>query len=277
MRKQLAALFGLVLVSAVVACGQERAVVPVSQLSPARAEVLVLGVYHMANPGHDIFNTKADDVLAAKRQAEIAQVIEVLKRFRPTKVAVERNAGDKRSESDYADYLMGKHELTRNEIEQLGFRLAKEMGHKAVYAVDADGDFPYPRLVNYAKGSGRSKELDAINGEFAALVKAQNEYLASHTILETLLYMNSDDKVTENIGLHYRMAHLGEPYDWAGADLIADWFRRNMRIYSNVVQLTDSPGERVLVIFGSGHLGWLQQQFGSDPTVRLRKLAEFAK
>jgi len=56
------------------------AVVPAfSQSSPPRAEVLVLGVYHMANPGHDLFNTKADDVLAPKRQAEIAEVIAALK------------------------------------------------------------------------------------------------------------------------------------------------------------------------------------------------------
>ena len=67
-----------------------------SQQSPAqnpaaraRAEVLVLGVYHMNNPGRDVFNTEADDVLAPKRQAEIAQVIVALERFRPTKIAVE--------------------------------------------------------------------------------------------------------------------------------------------------------------------------------------------
>jgi hypothetical protein len=271
MRKQLVALFSLVLVSAVIASGQEK------QATPARAEVLVLGTYHMANPGQDIFNTKADDVLAPKRQVEMAQVIEVLKKFNPTKIAVERNAGDKRIEKDYADYLAGKHELTRNEIEQLGFRLAKELGHKAVYAVDADGEFPYLRVVSYAKASGRTKELDAMNSEVAAMVKAQDEYLASHSVLETLLYMNADDKVTQSQGLYYRMAHLGEPYDWAGADLMADWFRRNMRIYSNVVRIIDSPNERVLVIFGAGHLPWLQYNFGSDPTLRLRKLAEFAK
>lgn len=271
MRKQLVALFSLVLVSAVIASGQEK------QATPARAEVLVLGVYHMANPGQDIFNTKADDVLAPKRQAEMARVIEALKKFNPTKIAVERNAGDKRIEKDYADYLAGKHELTRNEIEQLGFRLAKELGHKSVYAVDADGEFPYLRVVGYAKASGRTKELDAMNSEVAAMVKAQDEYLASHSILETLLYMNADDKVTQSQGLYYRMAHLGEPYDWAGADLMADWFRRNMRIYSNVVRIIDSPNERVLVIFGAGHLPWLQYNFGSDPTLRLRKLAEFAK
>jgi hypothetical protein len=33
----------------------------------------------------------------------------------------------------------------------------------------------------------------------------------------------------------------------------------------------------VLVIFGSGHLGWLRHAFDSDPGLRLRKLAEFAR
>ncbi len=245
--------------------------------APARAEVLVLGVYHMANPGHDIFNMKADDVLAPKRQAEIAQLIEVLKRFHPTKIAVESNAGDDRIPKHYADYLAGKYELTRNEIDQIGLRLAKELGHKTVYPVDADGEFPYQHVVNYAKASGRSKEFDALVGEVGGMVKAQNAYLASHTILETLLYMNADDKVAEDVGFYFRQAHFGEPWDWAGADLVSDWFRRNMRIYSNVVQLADSPNERVLVIFGAGHLGWLRHDFASDASLRLRKFAEFAK
>lgn len=245
--------------------------------APARAEVLVLGVYHMSNPGHDIFNMKADDVLAPKRQAEIAQLIEVLKRFHPTKIAVERNAGDDRIPKGYADYLAGKHELTSNEIEQLGFRLAKELGHKTVYPADADGEFPFPRLVDYAKAHGRSKELDAMMEEIGGKVKAQNQYLASHTVLETLLYMNADDKVAEDVGFYYRQAHFGEPWNWAGADLVSDWFRRNMRIYSNVTRLADSPNERVLVIFGAGHLGWLQHDFASDPSFRLRKLADFVK
>ncbi len=243
----------------------------------ARAEVLVLGVYHMANPGRDVFNMQADDVLAPGRQAEIAALCEVLARFHPTKIAVERGVWDDRVPKDYADYLVGKHELTRNEVEQVGFRLAKELGHKTVHPVDADGEFPWQRLVNHAKASGRSRELEAITDEIGAMVKAQGEYLASHTVLETLLYMNADDRVARDVGFYYREAHLGEPGDWAGADLVADWFRRNMRIYGNVVRLVDSPGERVLAIFGAGHLGWLRQDVANDPTLRLRKLAEFAR
>jgi len=245
--------------------------------APASAEVLVLGTYHMANPGHDILNMQADDVLAPRRQAEIAQVIAILKNFHPTKIAVEADPEEKRVPDNYADYLAGKHELTRNEIEQLGFRLAKELGHKTVYPVDADGDFPYQRLVNYAKGSGHSKEFDAIGTEWGDIVKAENAYLPNHTVLEMLLYMNSDERVARDVGFYYRWGQIGEPGDWAGADLVSDWFRRNMRIYSNVMQLVDSPNERVLVIFGAGHLGWLRQDFASNPNLRLRKLAEFAK
>jgi hypothetical protein len=244
---------------------------------PATAEVLVLGVYHMANPGHDIFNTQADDVLAPKRQAEMEQLIEVLKKFHPTKVAVEADVWKKRVPEEYADYLAGKHELTRNEIEQIGFRIAKELGHKTVYPVDVDGEFPFQRVVNYAKANDRSKELDAMTGEVGGMVKALNAYLASHTILETLLLLNSDDRVAQDMGFYYRQARFGEPGEWAGADLVADWFKRNIRIYTNVLKLADSPSERVLVIYGSGHLGWLQHDIASNPDLRLRKLSEFAR
>jgi len=244
---------------------------------PARAEVLVLGVYHMNNPGRDIFNMQADDVLAPKRQAEIAHVVAALTRFHPTKVAIEDTVGDDRYPKRYAEYLAGKHELTRNEVEQIGFRVAKELGHKTVYPVDVDGEFPFQHLMNYAKASGRSKELETMMGEVGEMVKAQDAYLGSHTILETLLYMNADEKVAQDVGFYYREAQFGEPWDWAGADLVAEWFRRNMRIYSNVMQLADSPNERVLVIFGAGHLGWLRNDFASNPNLRLRKLAEFTK
>jgi len=244
---------------------------------PPRPEILILGVYHMNNPGRDIFNMQADDVLSPKRQTEITQVIEALKQFKPTKIAIETDVYSEKIGKQYADYLAGKYTLTRNEDDQIGFRLAKELGHAKIYAVDVDGDFPFQHLMNFAKASGRSKEMESMMAEIGAMVKAQNDFLASHTILETLLYMNADAKVAEDVGFYYREARFGEPGDWAGADLVADWFRRNMRIYANITQLIDSPNERILVIYGAGHLGWLQRNVTSDPMVRLRKLAEFAK
>lgn len=115
------------------------------------------------------------------------------------------------------------------------------LGHKTVYPVDVDREFPFQRIVDCAKASARSKELDALMNEIGEMVKAQNQYLVSHTVPETLLYMNADDKVAEDVGFYYRQAHFGEPGDWAGADLVSVWFRRNMRIYSNMHNSSNRP------------------------------------
>src|SRR6266576_5647931 len=82
--------------------------------SDVRPEILVLGTYHMANPGHDIHNMQADDVLSPKRQQELTQLIEVLKRFHPTKIAIEAEVGNQRVPQQYSDYLAGKYVLSRN-------------------------------------------------------------------------------------------------------------------------------------------------------------------
>jgi len=280
MLKQYLLLLALVLGSSISALSQAAA--NATSLA-APAEVLVLGTFHMANRGHDIYNMHADDVLSPRRQAEMAQLIESLKRFNPTKIAVEAdllgpdNPTTLERPKQYADYLAGKRELGRDEVEQIGFRLAKELGLKTIYPVNADYDFPYPRLVNYAKATGRSRELDEIMNGFGEKTKAQGDFLSSHTILDTLLWLNADERVAYEAGLYARLARFGEVGDWAGADLNSDWYRRNMRIFSNITHLINSPNERVLVIYGSGHLNWLREDIAADPTLRLRKLAEFVK
>jgi len=242
--------------------------------SDARPEILILGTYHMANPGHDVFNMQADDVQSPKRQQEIAQLVEVLKKFHPTKIAIEADVTHPRTGRDYSDYLMGKYTLSRNEIDQIGYRLAKELGHRAIYPVDVDGDFPLLRVINYAKANGRSAQFDAHQASVGARVKAQGDFLRSHTVLETLEYMNSDSMAEKGVASYYAYVPYGQPWEYAGPDLLASWYQRNIRIYHNIVALIEFPSDRILVIYGAGHLGWLQQNVANDKTVRLRKLAD---
>jgi uncharacterized protein DUF5694 len=242
--------------------------------SAARPEILILGTYHMANPGHDIHNMQADDVLSTKRQQDIAQLIEVLKRFHPTKIAIESDVTSQHLQKEYADYLAGKYKLSRNEIDQIGYRLARELGHKAVYPVDVDGDFPWQRVVNYAKANGMSDKFDANNAGFGTMVKEQGDFLATHTVLETLQLMNSDARVARDMGLYFSIVRYADPFEYAGPDLLAAWYQRNIRIYRNIVALADSPTDKILVIYGAGHLGWLRQNVSNDPSVQLRKLSD---
>jgi len=242
--------------------------------SDARPEILVLGTYHMSNPGRDVHNTQADDVLSPKRQQEIAQVIEVLKKFHPTKIALEADAGSQRVGQEYSDYLAGKYSLSRNETNQIGYRLAKELGHHSVYPVDEEGDFPWQRLVNYAKANGLAEKFNALETSSGKQVKEEGDFLRSHTVLETLEYMNSDSIVARGVATYFAFIPYGDPDDYAGPDLLAAWYQRNIRIYHNIAKLIESPNDRVLVIYGAGHLGWLQQDAANDASVRLRKLAD---
>src|SRR4051812_3260498 len=216
----------------------------VSSQAASRPEILVLGTYHMANPGHDIHNMQADDVLSPKRQQEITQLIAVLKKFNPTKIAIESDVSSGRLAKEYSDYLAGKYTLSRNEIDQIGYRLAKELGHRTVYPVDADGDFPYLRVLNYAKANGLQNKFEAIQARTAQRVKAQGDFLGSHTVLETLQYMNSDSLAAADLAEYFTFVQFAEPYEYAGPDLLADFYRRNIHIYHNVTALIEAPSER---------------------------------
>lgn len=247
----------------------------VSAQTAGPPEVLVVGTFHMGNPGQDVHNLQVDDVLSPKRQQEIAELTAVLRRFRPTKIAVEEAVRSRTLGQRYADYVAGKHTLTRNETEQIAFRLARELGHTTVYPVDVNGDFPFFRVRNYAIANGRQAQFEAIQAQVATRVKAEGDFLRTHTVLETLSYINADSMAARALADDYALIQFGEPYEYAGADLMAAWFQRNIRIHHNIRALITSPNERILVIYGAGHLGWLRENLRHDGTVRLRKLADF--
>ena len=238
-------------------------------------EILILGTFHMASPGRDIHNTEVDDVLAGDRQREIRELIDVLQRFRPTKIAVEAAVTSGRIASRYRAYLADEYELTRNEIDQIGLRLAKVLKHDTVYAVDEDGDFPYYRVQNYARANGLEDRFDSLQARTGERVARESEYFRTHSVLETLALINADSSVATAVSEYYETyMPFGEPWEYAGADLIASWFERNIRIYHNIRALATSPDDRILVIYGAGHLGWLRGVVEDDGQLRLRSLAD---
>src|SRR5688500_5813851 len=97
-----------------------------STLHAQRPQVLILGTYHMSGSG-DYIQVSVDDVLSPTRQRELQALADQLAKFRPTKIMVEASATrDSALNATYRDYLAGTYTLTRNEIDQIGFRLARQ-------------------------------------------------------------------------------------------------------------------------------------------------------
>jgi hypothetical protein len=239
-----------------------------------QAEVLVLGTYHMDNPGQDLHNTKADDVVTPKRQAEIEELTAVLARFRPTKIALEWDAGDQAGlDRVLGEYEAGQRQLTRDERQQVGMRLAKLAGLKKIYAIDTMWDFPYGSLVNWAKANGRSAELEAIDHMGAEQSKADEGYLTSYTVLDMFRRLNSSESIAESAANYARLGHFGDDNDPAGARLLTRWYERNTFILTSLLGVIE-PGDRIFVLYGAGHQALLRRFIADDPTLKLRTLEE---
>ena len=100
---------------------------------------MLLGTFHFDNPGLDAVKYTPIDVMQPEQQAYVVALSERLARFAPTKVLLEyADDADEKINRRYRDYLAGKFELPRNEVYQVGFRVAKLMGHTRVYGFDAE-------------------------------------------------------------------------------------------------------------------------------------------
>jgi hypothetical protein len=252
------------LLAALVLCFGPRAASAVEP-SAKPVEVMVVGVFHMSNPSHDLHNLKADDVLEPKRQIEIAALTDALASFKPTEVGVEWPA-DLVAER-YKQYLAGTLPPSRNEVVQLGFRLAKTTGAE-VYSLDADGDFPYERLKNFAETRGFSELLDDMNAAVQRNVDEQARLLSQKGISADLRFLNDPSRLTNDNAFYRNLLRIGLGDDQPGADLTASWYHRNFLICANLLQLA-KPGDRFVIFFGSGHAFLLRQCITETPGFRL--------
>src|SRR5262249_32078035 len=104
-----------------------------SRATERPVEVMIVGGVHMANTHTSVVNLEGPDVPLPPQQDEIIRMTEGLARFKPTQVHVER---EEDVAADYARYVAGELQSDRNEVVQVAFRLAKQLGLTKVHASD---------------------------------------------------------------------------------------------------------------------------------------------
>jgi hypothetical protein len=221
-----------------------------------RPALLVVGVSHFANPGADKNNVEFDDVLAPKRQREIEALVEALAAYKPTHVAVEYPAGQQdKLDARYRDYRAGKYTLTRNEVDQIGLRLAAKLGLPRVDAADwnefppgteADFDFEV-----WAKQHHEEARLERVFDKSRA--EQQQALLTRSTIGEYLCAVNQPEDLARNAQVYFDAALFGDAKTNPGAVWVGNWYARNLRILANLVHIAPKPDDRIVAIYGAGH------------------------
>lgn len=236
------------------------------ETASTRPVVLLLGCYHMVNHHLDTYNIEADDMLSPGRQHEIGAVVEQLKRFRPTKVVVEEFSDQVDALNEqYQEYLAGTFTLTAEEYHQLGFRIAAELHHTQIYAIDWKDDPEGAEETGdldevYAYAQAHQPELyDQLMLSGSRLSEEIQERVTTTNVSEQLRWLNESENLLRNHQMYMTIARIGTGKQYVGIDWVKGWYQRNLIIFTNLTRIITSQEDRILVIYGVGHIPLLTQ------------------
>jgi hypothetical protein len=173
----------------------------------------------------------------------------------------------------YAAYRAGTYELTSDERDQLGLRLAAKLQLPRVDAVDwldeppgKDEDYDFESYATAPEAKARLAALrDPNKGAKESAV------LGRTTMGGFLAYLNSPENLNEKNREYYDYALLGDDEKAPGANWVGAWHTRNLRIFAKLVRIADKTNDRVLVIYGAGHAYLLNQYATESHAFRMER------
>lgn len=231
-----------------------------------KPKVMLLGTFHFEGSS-DIVQIKSGQLTSDKKQQEIADVVEKITKFKPTKVAVEikKKYNDKLNKN-YLDFLNDSFTLTLNEVHQLGFRISQNQQLKAIYAIDwmenvdnrGIGD-----VFDWAKENQPSL-FNAIMNQYINQLEPE---ISDLSISEALKLFNQDKQSKKEQEAYMQIARIGIDDEYIGIDWLRWWYQRNLIIYKNIIDLIESEDERILLIIGAGHRYLINQFLTESGTV----------
>jgi plasmid stabilization system protein ParE len=248
----------------------------------APIKVMPIGTVHLDNPGRDVNNPKVPDVLTPQKQRDLEALRDSLAQFQPTKMAIEvRRRHQGAIDSLYQAFRAGRLDTsfavgdfvsTRSEQYQLGFRLAKRLGHERVWAVDHMVPMRMGKVFTYAKKNdpALAKALSEFSG--GPLMTEIDRLLQEETLADLYRFLNRAETVERFRAPYTRMATAGAEQSYAdsayvGADVVAAYHKRNLRIFANIAAIAE-PGDRIITIFGAGHMPYLRPLIEASPEIQ---------
>ncbi|OXA82537.1 hypothetical protein SAMN05444397_107144 [Flavobacterium aquidurense] len=227
------------------------------QAAKPKTKILLIGTIHFETPHLDSFELKTDDFLAPKRQQELEQLTETLKRTNADKVMIEKPfTQQKQIDSLYIAYSENRYKLTVSEREQIGFRLAKKLNLKQINCVDVLYLMTHDSLVAVtAKEKNQLYLLKDLGTNANKIIHEIDSVVKRNSITEVLKYINTKELLQKNLSIYLKyIAKVGAGENYIGAESVSDWYLRNLAIYANVMNQITANDKYVVLIFGQGHI-----------------------
>lgn len=257
---------------------------------PPPIKIMLLGVDHLQQLYNDVPNSAAD-MYAPLRQQQLSQLRADLAKFAPQQLMVEVDTREQSWLSQqYREYRAGKLAIRdqpfgRSELYQLGFKLAQRLRLPDIFAINDYDDWPqtaiakgehhdiYKHALQQLRHTVRPLQQQLKSGklslyDYTVIMNEPQAIRFTHRIVFNLPAYVQDGEWTASAAKKAQHAFWSEHY--IGADYVARYYGRNLRIYSNILnsQLT-THSQRVLVIIGQLHVGVLAELLADNPRYQL--------
>jgi hypothetical protein len=149
---------------------------------------------------------------------------------------------------------------------EVAFRLGKQLGLSQLHGVDHSIGLDFDAALKFAAQNGQQAEVAWFGATVQRMEAYFNQLYARETISGIIAAQNNDAQADDGVALYQLMSRIGKDSVYVGADVATDWYKRNLRIYANVLRVLE-PNDRVLVLIGDGHRPRLRQFFLQHPGV----------
>lgn len=106
---------------------------------------------------------------------------------------------------------------------------------------------------------------DPVSKRYTEYYRFQDRFRLTHTLLENFLMMNSEKALDRGFGSYIAGGQF-ESDQFEGPDALSMfWMNRNLRIFKNIKSIDYTENDRILVLFGSGHISILRYFFNCSP------------
>ena len=253
--------------------------------SDKQIKVLLLGTTHLDNPGRDAINPKVPDVLTDQKQQELQTLRRTLADVDPNKVALEVDHKHQTSfDSLYQRFRAGKIDAfatgdfvsKRSEQFQIGFKLADNLHHKHVYAVDHQLPMEIGKIMRSAKKND-PEFLNYFKGyRNSEMVQETDSLLQNESLMAFYRATNTTERVDKYFEPYVRASAVAGDSSYVGADVTAQYYKRNLRIFANLMKVAES-GDRIFMLFGAGHQPFLRPLLKDSPRVEFVDPMEYLR
>lgn len=240
-----------------------------------KIKVYLLGTFHFSQ------TDSTYNVLDEKHQKSLERLCKVITSQNPDKVFIERQPEFEfrnKYDSLFTAYVANGKLRSRNEVYQVGFRLAKMLNHSKIYQCDNPGQYGlyYSQALKYAKENNQMGFLNATaKGTVMREDDLVNEDSLMHnsSLFDYIKWINSDEVMTTLHASYVANDPLVGSKDFynyddddtlIGAEITADWYRRNIMIYTKMINQLSFDEQSIFLIMGGDHIPILKHLFESN-------------